>query len=200
MKKNSVIGTAIVVSGLLVVGSVPALAQAPAAAPAAPAQPARLAPVQKQEITEKGDVGKAVPNLKLLYAFENKYAMLNDLLKADRAEVKAITFMNTACAACMTELRTLQDLKGEHKDKLQVVVVVVDRNAAKIAEALGADVKSAFTFLADQYFTAPPFFGFKSTPATVLVKDGKVAEMINGYLPTQEGRDELAGKIAKLVK
>ena len=89
----------------------------------------------------------------------------------------------------------LQELRAKYQDKMAVIAVVVDRNAERIAQSLGEEIKDTFVFLADPYFSSPPVFGFRSTPSTVIIKDGEVVKLERGYLPTEEGRKEMAAMI-----
>lgn len=183
-----------------------AFAQAPpAAAPAAPVAgtpappppPPKVLPPQKQDVG-KAVEGAAVPDVKLPYAFENKMASLKEIAAAKGPQATILSFANTACSACIGEIKLLQEISTKHPNKLQIVVVVTDRSADRVSKVLGVDDK--MLYLIDPYFTAPPVFGFKSTPGLAIIQDGKVVALVGGFVPTDEGRKELAAQIEAVIK
>ncbi len=201
MKMRLMLG---LVLGLMLIAA-PLMAQAPPAAPAAPAAPPAPPKVQppKTQVGPKASVGQPFADFELPMAFENKLQKLSAILKdSNSRKVTVITFTNTSCASCQDEINVLATLKTKHKDALQVICVVTDYNAKRIADALGDDVKKAFkNWLSDPYFTVPIQYGIKATPGTVYVgSNGKVIDIVEGFVPTDEGRAELTAKIEEMLK
>jgi thiol-disulfide isomerase/thioredoxin len=192
----------------LVMIAVPLFAQAPpAAAPAAPAVAAPAPPPQvvppRVQKGPKAAVGSQYADFEVPAAFENKMVKFSDIFKsASQKKLTVITFTNTTCSSCQAEVAVLAQLKMKHKDLLQVVVVVTDFNAKRITDNLGADVKNAFNYwLSDPGFSVPLQHGFKSTPATVYIAgNGKILDLQEGFVPTEEGQAELVAKIEGYLK
>jgi thiol-disulfide isomerase/thioredoxin len=167
-----------------------------AAAPAAPAAPVKVQAPAKQEMAQVAE-GAAVPDVKLPFAFENKMASLKDLVSKGKP-VTLVSFVNTACASCVGEIKLLQDLEAKSPGKLSLVLIVTDRTADRAASTFGG--KEKMTYLLDPNFSAPPVFGFKSTPALVVIKDGKIKKLVTGFVPSEEGATELTALIEAGIK
>lgn len=182
-----------------------AFAQAPAApaapgAPAPPPPPPKVEPPQSQEAEPTAE-GKKIANFNLPFAFENKMAKFDEVLKAaGNPKVAVLTFTNTSCAACQDEMAVLTNLKAKYGKDMFIVAVVTDYNAKRIAENLGEDTKKSMTFLSDPFFTVPPLYGFNATPASAFIKGDKVLSLESGYLPTAEARQALREKIDGYMK
>lgn len=102
-----------------------------------------------------------------------------DLLKN---KTLLITFIQTACSTCKGEIIELQKLSKASKANVYVLPVAVDMRSGKdflmnYKSENGVD----FDFGIDPQFSIPFKFGISYTPATVVIKDGKVAQIIRGY-------------------
>ncbi len=198
MKIRLVLGTVLA----LVMIAAPLFAQAPPpAAPAAPPPPPKVQ-APKTQPGSPATVGAQFSDFDLPFAFENKLTKFSDLLKANsKKKLTILTFTNTSCASCQDEVQVLATLKDKLKDELQVVIVVTDLNAQRIADALGK-VKDHFQFwLSDPYFTVPKLYTFRYTPATVFIApSGKVLDLQSGFEPTDEGRAALVTKVEGYLK
>lgn len=169
---------------VLALWAAPAPAADPAAKPApapAPAKPAPAPAPAKPPQPEAMKVGSALAELKTM-DMEGKPVTLNSLVKPKVLNV--IAFTNSSCYACGTEAAVLSSLKGKHQDKLNLIGVVTDISPNSY-KALPDGVKKAFSFVHDAEFQITPLFGFESTPATALVKDGKIVDLKTGFQPAK---------------
>ncbi len=146
------------------------------------------APAPAPKVMKVGDAIGTLPTQDM----EGKPLDLKDLLNTGVLNV--IAFTNSACYSCGAESALLASLKGKHGDKINLVGVVVDisPNSYKV---LPDAVKKEFRFVHDRMFKMTPLFGFDSTPATALVKNGKIIDLKSGFKPDES--EEFAGYIEK---
>ena len=154
----------------------PAAAPAPAAAPEAPAPPPPAV-----------NVGDAVQ------PWEAKIATSGEMVTSSALTAPyALVFVNSSCSSCRAELGTLSKRR---KLNLDVYVVAVDSNVERAIMIYQDKLKLEFPILDGSDFTLANKFDFGSTPATVIVKDGKVDYRAVGFTP--RGKDELMAAFDK---
>ena len=154
-----------------------------AAAPAAPAAPAKpKAGDMLPEFTVMGYPGEAPVDGKTLIG---------------KATATAIVFFNTGCSSCLAELTEASVALKAVNDptKLLVYAVAVDKRGAKSVEMYEESYKFGVNYFLDPDFKLPPKFGFRYTPAMVVVdKTGRITEIKGGFDPVAE-----KGSVQKLL-
>jgi hypothetical protein len=151
---------------------------------AEPAKPETVKPVLAAEPAkpETMEVGSTLLELKTM-DMEGNPVTLSSLVKPNMLNV--IAFTNSTCYACATELSVLSSIKGKNMDKMNLIGVVTDISPGSY-KALPEGVKKAFSsFVHDAEFQITPLFGFSSTPATALVKGGKIIDLKTGFDPAK---------------
>ncbi|GAB4279734.1 MAG: hypothetical protein Kow0092_35470 [Deferrisomatales bacterium] len=98
-----------------------------------------------------------------------------------------LAFANTSCSACKQELKVLKQVKEDLADKLEVVVFYADVNVERVLKPFVERAKFPFKSVSDPEFQYADRFGFAFTPATVIIKDGKIVEKKSGW---RLGKDE----------
>jgi len=126
-------------------------------------------------------VGSTLVELKTM-DMDGKAVTLNSLVKPNMLNV--VAFTNSACYACASEAQVLSSIKGKHPDKVNLIGVVTDISPNSY-KALPEGVKKSFSFVHDAEFQITPLFGFSSTPATALVKGGKIVDLKTGFEPAK---------------
>ena len=106
-----------------------------------------------------------------------------------------LAFANTSCSACKQELKVIKEIKDANTDKLEVVVFYADMNKEKVLVPFVERANFPFVSVWDGEFKYAGQFGFSFTPATVIIKDGKIVEKKSGW---QLGKDEAPFK-AKIM-
>lgn len=136
--------------------------------------------------------GDAVPEFTVTM-LSGKTLSSTELAKANKTYL--ITFIQTACSACKGEIIGLNKLVKEAKSKVFVLPVAVDMRSGKdFLENYKSENAVDFDFGVDPKFSVPINFGISFTPATVVIKDGKVFKIYRGY------DDEIEKELAQLFK
>ena len=103
-----------------------------------------------------------------------------ELFKQNKTVV--ITFLQTACSLCKAEIIELQKMSKESKSAVFVLPIAVDmRTGKEFLENYKSENAVDFDFGIDPKFMVPPMFGFSFTPSSVVVVDGKIAQLISGF-------------------
>jgi peroxiredoxin len=113
------------------------------------------------------------------------------------AKVTALVFFNTGCSSCLAELTEASAAVKAVNDpaKLAVYGIAVDKRGAKSVAAYDESNKFNVKYLLDADFKIPPMFGFRYTPAMVIVdKSGKIMEVKGGFDPAAD-----KGTVQKLL-
>jgi peroxiredoxin len=140
----------------------------------------------------RANEGDAVPEFSVSM-LSGKTMMSADLAKNNKTFL--ITFIQTACSSCKGEIIMLNKLAKESKSKIFVLPVAVDMRSGKdFLENYKSENAVDFDFGIDPKFSIPLNFGISFTPATVVIKDGKVAKIFRGY------DDEIQKELTALFK
>ena len=134
--------------------------------------------------------GDTVPEMSFSM-LSGKTVKLADLAKGNSAVV--ITFIQTACSTCKGEIIELNKLVKSGKGKVAVLPIAVDMRSGKdFLENYKSENAVDFDFGIDPKFSIPVQFGISFTPASIVIKDGKVFKILRGY------DEEVSGELAKL--
>jgi len=140
----------------------------------------------------RAGVGDAVPEFSISM-LSGKTLTSADLVKNHKTFL--ITFIQTACSSCKGEIIELNKLSKESTAKIFVLPVAVDMRSGKdFLENYKSENAVDFDFGMDPKFSIPLNFGISFTPATIVVKDGKVAKIFRGY------DDDVQKELAALFK
>jgi thiol-disulfide isomerase/thioredoxin len=147
-------------------------------------------PVKRGERAPNFNIGVVSPATQ-----SGKDVRLYDLVGADRRETPRlvlVTFFATWCPSCKEEQAVLQRLQDRHaKDKLRVLVVVVEDQEAKVIK-FASENQLTLPYLMDDYspLVVSKYLGdSRSLPATFLVgPDGTVLEAFSGLKTDLESR------------
>lgn len=95
-----------------------------------------------------------------------------------KGKTYAVIFVNSSCSACRAELTEVQKLRLEDKN---VLIASLDFNPQRTLKTYREQMKLSFPVIDDSGQGLSGVFDFAFTPATVVVKDGKVAFRFGGY-------------------
>jgi len=108
----------------------------------------------------------------------------------------ALVFVNSSCSACRGELSALSRM--EFGDNLDVIVAAIDMKPERTLATYRDGMKLTNTLLDDSSRALSELFDFSYTPATVIVKDGKVDFRFGGY--SSKHKAKLLGEFEKYAK
>ena len=121
-------------------------------------------------------VGDTVTELKVVDLDGNSV----NLLKAFDSDNAIISFMNTSCTACLSELRMVSKLSREKNTDL--LIVSVDMMTNRLASYMKTNRLETGTMYHDPDFKTPRIFGFNYTPGLVVIdKAGKILYLKGGW-------------------
>lgn len=94
-----------------------------------------------------------------------------------------IAFMQSACRACLDEIRNTQTWLNDNPGKVNFILVSVDMAASKeLLDGYAKKWKIRGTWYSDPDFAIPPVFGMNFTPGMVILgKDRKVIMIKKGW-------------------
>jgi len=95
----------------------------------------------------------------------------------------ALIFVNSSCSACRKEMNSLSKMTFKGID---VYIAAADFSPEKAIKVYRDRMKATFPILDASDFKLLYMFDFGYTPATVIVKDGKVAYIKAGFRPQDE--------------
>jgi peroxiredoxin len=159
-----------IVLGTLALFGVSAIAADPAQSKAADAVPA--------ETAAPAPAKDAIPvfSLKML----DGKTVSNDTVKG---KPSVFVFWQTACSLCRVEVEDINQLAQMQAYKgINIYLVNVDLNAAKVLPSYVETNKISLPILVDPDYTLGPKFGINSTPGAAFVNSkGKVVSTTKGY-------------------
>ncbi len=158
-----------------------ALAATPILAGAAEKQPAKEAAKDPAQAAPKKvygtEVGSMMKPFKLQAPLENKEYDSEKLM----GKPTLLSFVQSACRICQNEVREMVDLYPSIKDKMNVMLVFLDVDTARLPKYAEA-YNSPFPILHDGNAEVAGSVGIASSPATILLSaDGKIAKKEVGY-------------------
>jgi peroxiredoxin len=122
-------------------------------------------------------------------------------------KVTLINFWATWCAACKVELKEMEDqfrVFAGDKD-FQVAYVSLDKDPAKAVEWFNTNLKDPKQMLTHLYsdaaFAAAETLKVESFPMTFVIdKDGKVAQVHEGFKEGERSTEEMVKTISRLLR
>lgn len=128
--------------------------------------------------------GQELPLNINLKTINNNDIALKEIVKDD---LVLVTFWATWCKPCQSELRALQEIEEEWKDKIRVVAITIDdaRAVAKV-KSLVKGRKWPFEVYLDQNKDLYQALNITSIPYSIIVYKGKIVWTHIGYTPGNE--------------
>ncbi len=155
-----------------------AFAQAPpAAAPAAPA-PAAAAPAVKA--VKPFEIGQPALDFTIKNFEDKKDFVLSAELKKKKL---LFVWLSSSCSSCLAEITELKKAQTEGSIKdTAVYVVSIDFNENNLQNYNDSYSHPDFTMLHDKDFASALKYGFRATPATLVIgRDGNIAFKSSGF-------------------
>jgi thiol-disulfide isomerase/thioredoxin len=140
---------------------------------------------------------KQLPNLNLPNVDGKLVSLKNDFSEKDKIYV--YSFWATWCSPCINELDELNDLQEEWKKKLKIEFIAVatdDSRTQKRVKPLVKGKEWSFTVILDVNQEFKRAMSIANIPYTIVVKNGAIVHIQNGYVPGVE--DDLFTKLKSL--
>lgn len=128
-----------------------------------------------------------LPDLNLSSIEGKSVSLKNDFSEKDKLYV--FSFWATWCAPCINELDEMNDLQEEWKKTLNFEVIAVstdDTRTQKRVKPLVNGKEWSYKILLDTNQDLKRALSIVNIPYTVVVKNGKIVHIQNGYVPGSE--------------
>lgn len=140
---------------------------------------------------------KQLPNISLNSLEGKKVSLHNDLAEKDKLYV--YSFWATWCTPCIAELDEMNDKQEDWKKELNVEVIAVATDDSRTQKRIKPLVNGKgweYQVLLDSNQDLKRALGIVNIPHTVVVKNGEIVHIQNGYVPGSE--QELFEKLKAL--
>lgn len=117
-----------------------------------------------------------------------------------KKDLAVLVIMTTACTMCQMEIASVNDMMSKYGAKMDLYAVSVDIKGEETLKPYAEAYKYNATYLLDSKFSVGKMFGFRFTPAAIILdKSGKVVYLKGGKRGLGE-ETPLEEKIASLLK
>jgi thiol-disulfide isomerase/thioredoxin len=140
---------------------------------------------------------KQLPNLNLTNLDGKSVSLKTDFAEKDKLYI--FSFWATWCTPCINELEEVNDLQEEWKKSLNLEIVAVatdDSRTQKRVKPLVNGKGWTYNVLLDVNQDFKRALSIVNIPYTIVVKNGKIVHVQNGYVPGSES--ELFEKLKSL--
>ena len=140
---------------------------------------------------------KQLPDLMLNNLETQPISLRNDFSEKDKLYV--FSFWATWCAPCINELEEMNDLQSEWKKTLNLEIIAVSTDDARTQKRVKPLVNGKnwnYSVLLDTNQDFKRALSIVNIPYTIVVKNGNIVHVQNGYVPGNE--DELFLKLKSL--
>jgi peroxiredoxin len=140
---------------------------------------------------------KQLPDLNLNNLESKSISLRNDFSEKDKLYV--FSFWATWCAPCINELEEMNDLQSEWKKTLNLEIIAVstdDTRTQKRVKPLVNGKNWSYSILLDTNQDFKRALSIVNIPYTIVVKNGNIVHVQNGYVPGNE--QELFEKLKAL--
>ncbi|WP_395064436.1 TlpA family protein disulfide reductase [Flavobacterium sp.] len=130
---------------------------------------------------------KNLPDLNLSDLDGKKISLKNDFSEKDKLYV--FSFWATWCSPCINELDELNDVVTDWKKEINFEVIAVstdDSRTQKRVKPLVNGKEWNYKFLLDTNQDFKRALSIVNIPYTIVVKNGKIVHIQNGYVPGSE--------------
>lgn len=138
-----------------------------------------------------------MPDVSLSDIDGKKVSIKNDFNEKDKIYV--FSFWATWCTPCINELDEMNDVKGEWTKNLNIEIIAVATDDSRTQKRIKPLVNGKgwdYKILLDSNQDLKRALSIVNIPYTVVVKNGEIVHIQNGYVPGSE--DELYTKVKTL--
>jgi len=140
---------------------------------------------------------KQLPDLYLNNLESKSISLRNDFSEKDKLYL--FSFWATWCAPCINELEEMNDLQSEWKKTLNLEIIAVSTDDARTQKRVKPLVNGKnwnYSVLLDTNQDFKRALSIVNIPYTIVVKNGNIVHVQNGYVPGNE--QELFEKLKAL--
>jgi peroxiredoxin len=140
---------------------------------------------------------KQLPDLYLINLESKSVSLRNDFSEKDKLYL--FSFWATWCAPCINELEELNDLQSEWKKTINLEIIAVSTDDARTQKRVKPLVNGKnwnYSVLLDTNQDFKRALSIVNIPYTIVVKNGNIVHVQNGYVPGNE--QELFEKLKAL--
>lgn len=140
---------------------------------------------------------KQMPNISLSDIEGQKKSVATDFTEKDKIYI--FSFWATWCTPCIAELDEMNDLQEEWKKSLPVEIIAIATDDSRTQKRIKPLVNGKgweYKVLLDNNQELKRALGIVNIPYTVVVKNGAIVHIQNGYVPGSE--NELFEKLKTL--
>lgn len=140
---------------------------------------------------------KQMPNISLSDIDGKKVMITTDFMEKDKIYI--FSFWATWCTPCINELEEMNDLQEEWKKTLPIEIIAVATDDSRTQKRIKPLVNGKgweYKILLDSNQELKRAMGIVNIPYTVVVKNGEIMHIQNGYVPGSE--NELFEKLKTL--
>ena len=140
---------------------------------------------------------KQLPDLYLSNLESKSISLRNDFSEKDKLYL--FSFWATWCAPCINELEELNDLQSEWKKTINLEIIAVSTDDARTQKRVKPLVNGKnwnYSVLLDTNQDFKRALSIVNIPYTIVVKNGNIVHVQNGYVPGNE--QELFQKLKAL--
>jgi peroxiredoxin len=140
---------------------------------------------------------KQLPDLYLSNLESKSISIRNDFSEKDKLYL--FSFWATWCAPCINELEELNDLQSEWKKTINLEIIAVSTDDARTQKRVKPLVNGKnwnYSVLLDTNQDFKRALSIVNIPYTIVVKNGNIVHVQNGYVPGNE--QELFEKLKAL--
>ncbi len=140
---------------------------------------------------------KKMPNISLSDIDSKKMSVTADFMEKDKIYI--FSFWATWCTPCINELDEMNDLQEEWKKTLPIEIIAISTDDSRTQKRIKPLVNGKgweYKILLDSNQELKRALGIVNIPYTVVVKNGVILHIQNGYVPGSES--ELFEKLKTL--
>lgn len=140
---------------------------------------------------------KQMPNISLSDIEGQKKSVVTDFMEKDKIYI--FSFWATWCTPCIAELDEMNDLQEEWKKALPIEIIAIATDDSRTQKRIKPLVNGKgweYQVLLDNNQELKRALGIVNIPYTVVVKNGAIVHIQNGYVPGSES--ELLEKLKTL--
>jgi thiol-disulfide isomerase/thioredoxin len=140
---------------------------------------------------------KQMPNISLLDIDGKKTSVTSDFMEKDKIYI--FSFWATWCTPCISELDEINDLQEDWKKTLPIEIIAISTDDSRTQKRIKPLVNGKgweYKILLDTNQELKRALGIVNIPYTLVVKNGAIVHIQNGYVPGSE--NELFEKLKTL--
>ncbi len=130
---------------------------------------------------------KQLPDLTLPNLDGKKFSLQKDFAEKDKLYV--YSFWATWCVPCIQELEEINDLQDEWKKEVNMEIIAVSTDDSRTAKRVKPMINGkgwSYNVLLDNNQAFKRALSIVNIPYTIVVKNGEIVHVQNGYSPGSE--------------